>query len=109
MLLIAFCIYSLLRVELAEVRPGLLRALEEHFFYHFRISLSAFLLYRISTPVAHVNSSGKLKVRLPHLPQQPAHDTHDAQRLTCGLCGVMQLTEANISLVFQQLAIYAQL
>ncbi|ELR14882.1 centromere protein [Acanthamoeba castellanii str. Neff] len=66
--------------KLAEVRPGLLRALEEHFFYHFRISLSAFLLYRISTPVAHVNSSGKLK-----------------------------LTEANISLVFQQLAIYAQL
>jgi hypothetical protein len=71
-LLIAFCV----RAELAEVRPGLLRALEEHFFYHFRISLSAFLLYRISTPVAHVNSSGKLKVRLPHLPQQPrAHSS----------------------------------
>jgi hypothetical protein len=58
---------------LAEVRPGLLRALEEHFFHHFRISLSAFLLYRISTPVAHLNSQGKLKVRPPSPP------THNGQ------------------------------
>jgi len=48
-----------------ETRPDLLLALEEHFFYHFRISLSAFVLCRISTPLAHVSTEGKIKVLPP--------------------------------------------